>query len=201
MLVLVCDACAAEGAAQAQASATTCSTPEQLTCELCLRRKQQQATAAAGSGGSGRRLRILCLHGFRQTARNFEVGRPPACLLPAFRPCQHVATAGAHAGRPISAGCLKLAVPCRCAPRACRDARTGCGSGCEMWLSLFLWMGLTSCQLGPNRQQRERQGQRQMQRQGQWQRQWQRQEEALHLEAPQSGRRVRKQQLVTWMLS
>ena len=54
MLVLVCSACAASGALEAA----------QLTCELCQRRS---APAAAPP----RPLRLLCLHGFRQTGRNF----------------------------------------------------------------------------------------------------------------------------------
>ncbi|EFN56380.1 hypothetical protein CHLNCDRAFT_57621 [Chlorella variabilis] len=56
-------------AAASSVAPTLCLTSEGAWREAAA---QQQATAAAGSGGSGRRLRILCLHGFRQTARNFE---------------------------------------------------------------------------------------------------------------------------------
>jgi hypothetical protein len=41
-----------------------------LVCELCQRRKEQ---GAGMPPSGGRRLRILCLHGFRQSAKNFEV--------------------------------------------------------------------------------------------------------------------------------
>jgi hypothetical protein len=99
MLLLVCDACAAATAAssadssaesqlqpgieEAEGAGIDLQQPQQqqyeqngqlqdgqgLACELCQRRKQQGTTTSAG----GRRLRILCLHGFRQSAKNFEV--------------------------------------------------------------------------------------------------------------------------------
>ena len=97
MLLLVCDACAAATAASsadsqlqpdleaADGDGSDLPQPHEqqreqdqqqdgqgLVCELCQRRKEQ-GTGMAPAGG--RRLRILCLHGFRQSAKNFEVSR------------------------------------------------------------------------------------------------------------------------------
>lgn len=77
MLVLVCEACAAHAPRedgqqqqqQAQQQPGEGAARQQLTCELCVKRRRQRAATSA----DGRRLRIVCLHGFRQSARNFEV--------------------------------------------------------------------------------------------------------------------------------
>ncbi|KAL4448377.1 hypothetical protein ABPG75_005596 [Micractinium tetrahymenae] len=89
MLVLMCDSCAAAipepASSQGAAEALTVSDriieeqqqqQKQPMCGLCQRRQEQARHGAATGGSSGsiaaRRLRILCLHGFRQSARNFE---------------------------------------------------------------------------------------------------------------------------------
>eukprot|EP00887_Chlorella_sp_A99_P007560 scaffold28.g7560.t1 len=86
MLVLVCPAClaapltagaaahAAAAAADAEpaaapAPAAPAAPPVAWTCELCARRR---AVDAPRGGASARRLRLLCLHGFRQTGRGLE---------------------------------------------------------------------------------------------------------------------------------
>ncbi len=54
-----------------------------VQCVLCLKRKARVAGEPAGQpeveeaegGETGRKLRILCLHGFRQTAKQFKVRR------------------------------------------------------------------------------------------------------------------------------
>lgn len=85
MLVLMCDACAAalpepsQGCVQADAGAGGAQQQQQQqlvrhpVCDLCQRRQQQAKRGAAAGSSSAGRLRILCLHGFRQSARNFEV--------------------------------------------------------------------------------------------------------------------------------
>ncbi|KAI3426290.1 hypothetical protein D9Q98_008663 [Chlorella vulgaris] len=97
MLVLVCDACAVAQAAphsqqqqdqprvdnQQEQQQQLCSEQQQQQehgerqqaqhlCELCLQRQQQQHLQQVGSACAGHRLRILCLHGFRQSGKNFE---------------------------------------------------------------------------------------------------------------------------------
>lgn len=95
MLLLVCDACAAATAATSADSSADSqlhlgleeaggdgSGPQQpqeqlqdgqgLVCELCQRRKEQGAGLAPAGA---RRLRLLMLHGFRQSAKSFEVSQ------------------------------------------------------------------------------------------------------------------------------
>ncbi|PSC70407.1 rhodanese-like domain-containing 6 isoform X1 [Micractinium conductrix] len=72
MLLLVCDGC--DGATHSSAGkpvAPPGANPAGLRCDLCQQR-QVEAGAATTTASGGRRLRILCLHGFRQTARSFE---------------------------------------------------------------------------------------------------------------------------------
>eukprot|EP00850_Spirogloea_muscicola_P003766 SM000015S01266 [mRNA] locus=s15:899694:903077:+ [translate_table: standard] len=86
MLVLICDQCQLDSAGQDGGAGSH-------VCELCRGRHRQlpvvveeqgrrciaKAVVSEGGGGSGgrRRLRILCLHGFRQSAASFR-GRTAA---------------------------------------------------------------------------------------------------------------------------
>jgi len=55
--------------------------PQQSTiCELCAER--QSAACAEPQMAGKQRLRILCLHGFRQTATQFRVRLQLVCLCP-----------------------------------------------------------------------------------------------------------------------
>ena len=69
LLVLVCDACRGQGPARGQT----------LRCELCAER--HAAVRAVSQLSSDRRLRVLCLHGFRQTASQFRVRQTTSLLL------------------------------------------------------------------------------------------------------------------------
>ena len=69
LLIIVCDACRAEQRIQRQT----------LLCELCAER--HAAVQPAPQAAAARRLRILCLHGFRQTASQFRVHHSVAALF------------------------------------------------------------------------------------------------------------------------
>jgi predicted esterase len=72
MLVLLCAVCCDAAAPEGADSGG-----QELVCELCQRRRRQEQEQA-GSGGGGRPpLRVLCLHGFRQTASSLH-GRTAA---------------------------------------------------------------------------------------------------------------------------
>jgi pimeloyl-ACP methyl ester carboxylesterase len=70
MLVLLCDGCAQGGGG---AAAPEVAGPEGLVCEICTQRAQQDRAGGPLQG----LLRVLCLHGFRQTGSNFR-GRTAA---------------------------------------------------------------------------------------------------------------------------
>ena len=91
-LVLLCPACRAAGAGALSGGAAAAAAgvaaagqppPPRLLCELCEERRGEAAdgeaaasaaaAAAAAPAPARRRLRILCLHGFRQDARQFAV--------------------------------------------------------------------------------------------------------------------------------
>lgn len=70
MLVMVCDTCADAIASKSLSS-------QDLCCELCRQRHPCHSTTLPTIKSMGRKVRLLCLHGFRQTGTNFR-GRTAA---------------------------------------------------------------------------------------------------------------------------
>ncbi len=139
LLMLVCAACCCgappagggggaqdAGVQAAQGAAAPPPGPPSLLCELCVERAErgkEEAAAGAGDGGGGaaeavgRKLRILCLHGFRHTASTFQVrfslllplylqGKQCACLPLCLGPRSTVVGASVRGTQARSRGFL-----------------------------------------------------------------------------------------------